>query len=61
MIFEDVKGGLPATVIYEHILPDLVKHLTSPSIPYVPGSPYGGEGWDTSDPTVGDVVSCVDI
>lgn len=50
-----VKGGLPAVVIYEGLLPKLVKELTSPCIPYVYGSPYGGEGDDTSDPTIGDV------
>lgn len=52
-----VEGGLPAQIIYEEILPKVVETLTSPRIPYVYGSPYGGEGWDTSSPTVGDVVS----
>ncbi|THH31617.1 hypothetical protein EUX98_g2590 [Antrodiella citrinella] len=48
---------LPARVIYEDILPSLVSALsvTSPSTPYHRGSPYGGKGWDTADPTVGDV------
>ncbi|THU77496.1 glycoside hydrolase [Dendrothele bispora CBS 962.96] len=94
---------LPATLIYEHVLPSVVAALTgdpdpnfkdyerSPSdipqsstlskstlassqpstpanptpfpyklssdyqTPYHPGSPYGGVGWDTADPTIGDV------
>jgi len=102
---------LPATLIYEHILPSVVAALTGdpdpnfnaydppasiqtqtkvgasvsttssiqsalantqPSTPanptpfpyklssdyqtpYHPGSPYGGVGWDTADPTIGDV------
>ncbi|KAJ2920787.1 hypothetical protein H1R20_g16307, partial [Candolleomyces eurysporus] len=46
---------LPAVVIYEDVLPDVVNTLTEGSIPYHRGSPYGGKGWDTSDPTVGDV------
>jgi beta-mannosidase len=41
--------------IYERILPDIVYDLTDPIIPYWPGSPYGGEEWDTADETVGDV------
>jgi beta-mannosidase len=54
----DTAGDpLPARVIYEQLLPNLVKELVDPVIPYWPGSPYGGEGWDTADPTVGDVVS----
>ncbi|KAF8148252.1 glycoside hydrolase superfamily [Crassisporium funariophilum] len=48
-------GGLPARLIYEHVLPDVVSRLTDPPIPYHRGSPYGGKDWDTSDPTVGDV------
>ncbi|KIM32355.1 glycoside hydrolase family 2 protein [Serendipita vermifera MAFF 305830] len=50
-----VEGGLPAREIYEKVLPEVVEALTSPCIPYVYGSPYGGEGWDTSSPIVGDV------
>ncbi|KAH8082418.1 glycoside hydrolase superfamily, partial [Cristinia sonorae] len=48
---------LPARVIYEDLLPTLVSNLstTSPPTPYHRGSPYGGEGWDTADPTVGDI------
>jgi beta-mannosidase len=42
-------------LIYENILPDIVNNLTDPVIPYWPGSPYGGEGWDTADETTGDV------
>ncbi|KAG7088707.1 hypothetical protein E1B28_012677 [Marasmius oreades] len=47
--------SLPATLFYEDILPSIVKSLTDPPIPYHPGSPYGGVGWDTADPTIGDV------
>lgn len=56
----DMKQGgdpLPARVIYEKMLPDIISELVDPKIPYWPGSPYGGKGWDTADPTVGDVVS----
>lgn len=48
-------ADLPARKLYEDLLPTLVNSLTSPPIPYHRGSPYGGEGWDTADPTVGDV------
>ncbi|KZV98784.1 glycoside hydrolase family 2 protein, partial [Exidia glandulosa HHB12029] len=50
----DVKD-LPARLFYEKILPATVERLTDPPAPYWPGSPFGGEGWDTADPTVGDV------
>lgn len=53
---------LPARVLYEDVLPSIVESLTSSSsssaslpIPYHRGSPYGGKGWDTADPTIGDV------
>ncbi|KAI0629938.1 glycoside hydrolase [Trametes polyzona] len=46
---------LPARVLYEEVLPGVVAALCDPPIPYHPGSPYGGEGWDTADPTVGDI------
>ncbi|KNZ80314.1 putative beta-mannosidase B [Termitomyces sp. J132] len=46
---------LPARVLYEHIFPEIVAKLTDPPIPYHRGSPYGGKGWDTADPTIGDV------
>lgn len=46
---------LPARLLYEDILPSVVKDLTDSHIPYHPGSPYGGEGWNTADPTVGDM------
>lgn len=52
--FTDVKD-FPAIKIYEDVLPSVVESLTHPVIPYHRGSPYGGKGWDTSDPTVGDV------
>ncbi|PCH40558.1 glycoside hydrolase family 2 protein [Wolfiporia cocos MD-104 SS10] len=46
---------LPARLIYEDVLPSVVAELTDPPIPYHRGSPYGGKGWDTTDPTVGDI------
>ncbi|KAF9523149.1 glycoside hydrolase family 2 protein [Crepidotus variabilis] len=46
---------LPARILYEKEFPDIVSRLTDPPIPYHRGSPYGGKGWDTSDPTIGDV------
>lgn len=52
--FADVES-FPAVKIYEELLPEIVGALTDPPIPYHRGSPYGGKGWDTSDPTVGDV------
>ncbi|KAI8986300.1 glycoside hydrolase [Trametes punicea] len=48
-------SDLPARLIYEHVLPSVVTRLCDPPIPYHPGSPYGGQGWDTADPTVGDI------
>ncbi|KAJ7152225.1 glycoside hydrolase family 2 protein [Mycena crocata] len=51
----DVKD-FPAIKIYEEVLPEVVGALTGPQpVPYHRGSPYGGKGWDTADPTVGDV------
>lgn len=47
---------LPARKIYEEVLPEVVERLTYGDVPYWRGSPYGGNGWDTADPTVGDVV-----
>jgi beta-mannosidase len=52
---EDGIKELPARKIYEEVLPSVVEELTEPKIPYWRGSPYGGKGWDTADPTVGDV------
>ncbi|KAG6856280.1 hypothetical protein H0H87_005890 [Tephrocybe sp. NHM501043] len=46
---------LPARILYEKVLPETVAALTDPPIPYHRGSPYGGKGWDTADPTIGDV------
>ncbi|KAH9891930.1 glycoside hydrolase [Cubamyces lactineus] len=48
-------SDLPARLIYEDVLPSVVSQLCDPPVPYHPGSPYGGQGWDTSDPTVGDI------
>ncbi|KAJ6603048.1 glycoside hydrolase superfamily [Mycena sp. CBHHK59/15] len=51
----DVKS-FPAIKIYEEVLPAVVSALTGPQpVPYHRGSPYGGKGWDTADPTIGDV------
>ncbi|KAL1661316.1 glycoside hydrolase family 2 protein [Schizophyllum commune] len=48
-------AALPARKLYEEVFPDVVGTLTDPPVPYHRGSPYGGKGWDTADPTVGDV------
>ena len=48
-------AALPARKLYEEVFPDVVGALTDPPVPYHRGSPYGGKGWDTADPTVGDV------
>ncbi|KAF9800855.1 hypothetical protein IEO21_10274 [Rhodonia placenta] len=47
--------NLPARLIYESVLPSVVAALTDPPLPYHRGSPYGGQDWDTADPTVGDI------
>ena len=46
---------LPARVLYEDVLPAVVAEHCDPPVPYHRGSPYGGKGWDTADPTIGDV------
>ncbi|KAL5534294.1 hypothetical protein ACEPAG_756 [Sanghuangporus baumii] len=46
--------GLPESV-YEEVLPKVVSSFTKDEVPYHRGSPYGGKGWDTADPTVGDI------
>ncbi|KAF9052310.1 glycoside hydrolase [Hymenopellis radicata] len=48
-------ASFPAIKIYEEVLPSVVEALCDPPIPYHRGSPYGGKGWDTADPTIGDV------
>ena len=48
-------ADLPARVLYEDVLPSVVDTLCAGTVPYHRGSPYGGKGWDTADPTVGDV------
>ncbi|TRM62026.1 glycoside hydrolase family 2 protein [Schizophyllum amplum] len=48
-------AALPARKLYEEVFPDVVGALTDPAVPYHRGSPYGGKGWDTADPTIGDV------
>ncbi|PIL34860.1 hypothetical protein GSI_02647 [Ganoderma sinense ZZ0214-1] len=47
--------ALPARVLYEEVFPAVVAEHCDPPVPYHRGSPYGGKGWDTSDPTIGDV------
>jgi beta-mannosidase len=47
-------ADLPARKLYEDVLPGIVSRY-APEVAYHRGSPYGGEGWDTADPTVGDV------
>ncbi|KAK0477680.1 glycoside hydrolase superfamily [Armillaria novae-zelandiae] len=44
-----------AIKIYKDVLPSIVKALYDPPIPYHHRSLYGGQGWDTADPTIGDV------
>ncbi|KAL5495319.1 hypothetical protein ACEPAI_782 [Sanghuangporus weigelae] len=51
----DVETDFPARRIYEEVLPKVVSSFTKDEVPYHRGSPYGGKGWDTADPTVGDV------
>lgn len=46
---------LPARKIYEEVLPNIISKEIGDHIPYHRGSPYGGKGWDTTDPTIGDV------
>ena len=42
-------------MLYEDVLPAVVAEHCDPPVPYHRGSPYGGQGWDTADPTIGDV------
>jgi beta-mannosidase len=43
----------PARLIYEKLLPDVIERLGR-DVPYVRGSPYGGEK-NANDPTMGDI------
>ncbi|KAH8920841.1 glycoside hydrolase family 2 protein, partial [Atractiella rhizophila] len=56
---KDPEDLLPARKLYEHVFPELVEKYMGKQgeggVPYWFGSPYGGKGWDTADPTVGDV------
>jgi beta-mannosidase len=47
-------ADLPARKLYEDVLPGVVARY-APEVAYHRGSPYGGAGWDTADPTIGDV------
>ncbi|KAI7977479.1 hypothetical protein EIK77_007101 [Talaromyces pinophilus] len=49
-----LKTRWPARIIYDKVLPELCAKY-SPSIPYHPGSPWGGK--PSNDPTVGDIHS----
>lgn len=53
--FDTGIDALPARVLYEKVFPAVVAEHCDPPIPYHRGSPYGGKGWDTADPTIGDV------
>ncbi len=48
-------SNLPARKLYEGVFPQIIKEFTDPPLPYHRGSPYGGEGWNTADQTVGDI------
>lgn len=45
--------NFPARLIYEKLLPDIIERLGR-DVPYVRGSPYGGEK-NANDPTIGDI------
>ncbi|KAF8608367.1 glycoside hydrolase [Ceratobasidium sp. AG-I] len=55
-VFQWGISTLPAIVIYEKILPNVIEKLSGNTVPYHRGSPYGSvKEWDTADPTIGDV------
>ncbi|KAG9123469.1 hypothetical protein FRC07_014899, partial [Ceratobasidium sp. 392] len=55
-VFQWGLTTLPAVVIYEKILPNVVSRLSGDHVPYHRGSPYGSvKEWDTADPTIGDI------
>ncbi|KAG9090593.1 hypothetical protein FRC06_000958 [Ceratobasidium sp. 370] len=55
-VFQWGISTLPAVVIYEKILPNVIEKLSGDIVPYHRGSPYGSvKEWDTADPTIGDV------
>ncbi|CAE6466616.1 unnamed protein product [Rhizoctonia solani] len=55
-VFQWGISTLPAVVIYEKVLPNVVNRLMGDDVPYHRGSPYGSvKEWDTADPTIGDI------
>ncbi|KAG8767471.1 hypothetical protein FRC12_006222 [Ceratobasidium sp. 428] len=55
-VFQWGLTTLPAVVIYEKILPNVIQKLSGDVVPYHRGSPYGSvKEWDTADPTIGDI------
>ncbi|KAG8713456.1 hypothetical protein FRC08_013238 [Ceratobasidium sp. 394] len=55
-VFQWGISTLPAVVIYEKILPNVIERLSGDIVPYHRGSPYGSvKEWDTADPTIGDI------
>ncbi|CUA67033.1 beta-mannosidase [Rhizoctonia solani] len=55
-VFQWGISTLPAVVIYEKVLPNVIDRLMGDVVPYHRGSPYGSvKEWDTADPTIGDI------
>ncbi|KAL5638363.1 hypothetical protein ACGC1H_005146 [Rhizoctonia solani] len=55
-VFQWGLSTLPAVVIYEKVLPNVINRLMGNAVPYHRGSPYGSvKEWDTADPTIGDI------
>ncbi|QRV98035.1 beta-mannosidase [Ceratobasidium sp. AG-Ba] len=57
-VFQWGISTLPAVVIYEKVLPNVIQKLSGDVVPYHRGSPYGRRSvkeWDTADPTIGDI------
>ncbi|QRV83983.1 beta-mannosidase [Ceratobasidium sp. AG-Ba] len=55
-VFQWGISTLPAVVIYEKVLPNVIQKLSGDIVPYHRGSPYGSvKEWDTADPTIGDI------
>ncbi|CAE6472356.1 unnamed protein product [Rhizoctonia solani] len=55
-VFQWGLSTLPAVVIYEKVLPNVIDRLMGNAVPYHRGSPYGSvKEWDTADPNIGDI------
>ncbi|CAE6497994.1 unnamed protein product [Rhizoctonia solani] len=59
-VFQWGISTLPAVIIYEKVLPNVIGRLMGNVVPYHRGSPYGSlrdsvKEWDTADPTIGDI------